>query len=210
MRELDRRRAGRAPGAPYRPDAKGGGPTSLAGSLLVAMPGMGDPRFERAVVFLCAHSDDGAMGLMVNKPSADVGFADLARQLEIPRGEASREIAVHVGGPVELGRGFVLHSADWDSGESTLHIGGRFGMTATIDVLQALVAGDGPRDALLALGYAGWGAGQLELEIAGNGWLTVPASREIVFALPDARKWGGALAALGVDPVSLSAVGGRA
>ena len=184
--------------------------TDLTGRLLIAMPSMGDPRFERAVVFLFAHSEDGAMGVIVNKPSEDVDFAEMARQLKLKRSEAGRTIPVHVGGPVEPARGFVLHSADYRAPEGTLECGGRFGMTATKDVLADIAIGAGPKDAILALGYAGWGPGQLEGEIARNGWLTADAESGIVFEAENGEKWSAALATLGIDPIVLSAQGGRA
>ncbi len=183
----------------------------LAGKFLIAMPGMGDPRFARAVVLICAHSGDGAMGLIVNKPTPDLSFAALLDQLEIPRKGAGRDIRVHFGGPVERGRGFVLHSPDYHAaGGGTMAVGGGFGMTATQDVLAALARGRGPQEALLALGYAGWGPGQLEGEIARNDWLTADAARDLVFGTEDAAKWAYALRRIGVDPVSLSATAGRA
>ncbi len=181
----------------------------LTGSLLIAMPGMEDARFERAVIFVCAHSEDGAMGLTVNKPSADMTLRDLAEHLELPV-EGCREVEVHMGGPVEPGRGFVLHSPEWDGDVSTKRVGERFAMTATRDVLEAMAAGAGPERALVTLGYAGWSEGQLEDELAGNGWLTVPASPRLVFGLPDDAKWVAALAVLGVEPGSLSGAAGRA
>lgn len=184
---------------------------NLSGKLLIAMPGMGDPRFERSVVFLCAHSDDGAMGLIVNKPAPDLTFDQLLRQLEIPLpDDPARAIRVHFGGPVEHVRGFVLHSADYGGQGTTLQIDDRFGMTATLDVLQAIARGDGPQSSLLALGYAGWGPGQLESEILRNGWLTCDASPDLVFSASDDTKWSRALNTIGVDPVSLSAAAGRA
>lgn len=182
----------------------------LSGKLLIAMPGMGDPRFDRSVVFLCAHSEDGAMGLIVNKPTTDLSFAALLRQLKIPLADRSRDIRVHFGGPVEHGRGFVLHTADYGGSETTLQVDDRFGMTATLDILEAIAQGQGPAESLLALGYAGWGPGQLESEIAQNGWLTADASVDLVFDANDGRKWGRALAVLGIDPLTLSAAAGRA
>lgn len=182
----------------------------LAGQLLISMPGMRDPRFARAVVFVCEHSEKGTMGLVVNKPSEDVSFDELAQHLDVELPEGGCDLGVHVGGPVEPGRGFVLHSADYDRSEATLHVGRRFGMTATIDVLREIAEGAGPRRALLALGYAGWSPGQLESEIAANCWLTAEAAPEIVFDRPAPEKWGAALAALGVDPTGLSAAAGRA
>ncbi|MFZ5708382.1 MAG: YqgE/AlgH family protein [Pseudomonadota bacterium] len=182
----------------------------LSGKLLVAMPGMGDPRFEKAVVFLCAHSAEGAMGLIVNKPAPELSFADLLKQLKIPRSERSRDIRVHFGGPVEHGRGFVLHSGEYRGSEATLQVAGDFGMTATVDILEAIARGEGPRDLLLALGYAGWGPGQLEAEILANGWLTSESDPGLVFSDDNAGKWTAAVRAIGVDPLVLSAVAGRA
>lgn len=140
----------------------------LAGQILIAMPGMADPRFDRSVILICAHSSEGAMGLIVNKPMEDLLFADLLQQLSIPRAAKGRDIRVHMGGPVDRGRGFVLHSADWATEKATLAVPGGLGMTATLDILEALAKGDGPKSALLALGYSGWGPGQLESEIARN------------------------------------------
>ncbi len=181
----------------------------LTGSLLIAMPGMADARFERAVIFVCAHSEGGAMGLTVNKPSADMALRDLAEHLNLPvRG--CPDVEVHMGGPVEPGRGFVLHSPDWDGDVSTKRVGEAFAMTATRDVLEEMAAGAGPKRALVALGYAGWSGGQLEGELAGNGWLVAPPTPRLVFDLPDEAKWAAALAVLGVDPGGLSAAAGRA
>ncbi|MEM8582581.1 MAG: YqgE/AlgH family protein [Pseudomonadota bacterium] len=182
----------------------------LSGKLLIAMPGMGDPRFDLSVVYICAHSEDGAMGLIVNKPTPEVRFEDLLEQLNIDKGDAARKISVHYGGPVETGRGFVLHSADYDSNSSTLLVDSRIGMTATLDVLEDLAAGRGPIQCFLALGYAGWGPGQLEDELQRNGWLTCDADTGLVFEVPATKKWQSALEVLGIDPLLLSATGGRA
>ncbi len=182
----------------------------LSGKLLVAMPGMGDPRFEKAVILICAHSAGGSMGLIVNKPAPGVDVVDLLEQLNIPKAEAGRDIRVHFGGPVEHGRGFVLHSGDYATNDSTLKVGDRFGMTATLDVLEELASGRGPETALLMLGYSGWGPGQLEEEILRNGWLTCDATPDLVFALDSSRKWSKALGSLGIDPTGLSAAAGRA
>lgn len=182
----------------------------LDGKLLIAMPLMGDPRFERSVIYVCVHSDDGAMGLIVNKPATDLKFGDLLEQLEIETPDPSREIRVHFGGPVEHGRGFVLHSTDYESSDATLKVDDRFGMTATLDILEDISNGSGPNSCLLALGYAGWGPGQLEGEIQANGWLTCDASPEIVFDKGDEGKWEAALATLGISPSFLSAAGGTA
>jgi putative transcriptional regulator len=182
----------------------------LTGKLLIAMPGMQDPRFEGSVILLCAHSDEGAMGLIVNKPKPELKFEDLLSQLDIPHAPGSRDVQVHFGGPVERGRGFVLHSSDYAADGVTMPIADRYGMTATQDVLSALGRGEGPQRALLALGYSGWGAGQLEAEILRNDWLTAEASDDLIFATEDPSKWGAALRAMGVDPMGLSAQSGRA
>ncbi|MBV1903090.1 MAG: YqgE/AlgH family protein [Marinosulfonomonas sp.] len=184
--------------------------TDLTGKLLIAMPGMGDPRFDQSVIFLCAHSAEGAMGLIVNKPVPDLKMDDLLDQLEIPRGSGSRGIFAHFGGPVERERGFVLHSGDYDATGATMRVNAAYGMTATRDILAAITDGNGPAVSLLMLGYAGWGPGQLEQEIVHNGWLVSDATTEVVFEAQTATKWQAALKTLGVDPISLSATGGRA
>ncbi|MFN3661154.1 YqgE/AlgH family protein [Yoonia sp.] len=183
---------------------------SLAGKLLIAMPDMADPRFTRSVIYLCAHSEEGAMGLIINKPQGQISFADLLDQMEIPQAPDTRDIAVHFGGPVEHGRGFVLHSGDYQSRLGTLQAADGIGMTATMDVLEDIAAGRGPAQALLVLGYAGWGPGQLENEIRQNGWLTCDAHADIIFELANTDKWSGALKLLGIDPVLLSSSAGHA
>lgn len=185
-------------------------PAFLEGNLLIAMPGMGDLRFTRAVVFLCAHSAEGAMGLIVNKPAPDLRFHDLLTQLKIPLGDQVTDASVHFGGPVEHGRGFVLHTADYAVAGASLKVNASFAMTATIDILQDMARGGGPAQAILALGYSGWGPGQLETEIQANGWLIAPADAELVFGLRDGEKWEAALRKLSIDPRLLSAEGGRA
>ena len=182
----------------------------LDGKLLIAMPGMGDPRFEKSVILICAHSPEGAMGLIINRPARDLSFANLLDQLSIPRAPEGRDIRIHSGGPVERGRGFVLHSPDYTGGPATMRIGSDYGMTATLDILEALARGDGPARALLALGYSGWGPGQLEDEIRANGWLIADAPEDLVFSTDDAGKWMGALRGMGIDPLLLSAAAGRA
>ncbi|MFT3972334.1 MAG: YqgE/AlgH family protein [Amaricoccus sp.] len=184
--------------------------TFLDGQLLIAMPGMGDTRFERSVIFLCAHSAEGAMGLIVNKPAEDLSFTDLLGQLKIQPRVDVQDIRVHIGGPVEHGRGFVLHSSDYRVEESSLAVSSGFAMTATVDILQDIARGAGPARALLALGYAGWGPGQLESEIQANGWLTAPAEADLVFGHADPQKWGAALRSISIDPRLLSIEGGRA
>lgn len=182
----------------------------LTGQLLIAMPGMGDPRFDRSVVFLCAHSEEGAMGLIINKPAIDMVLGELLDQLDIACTSPACDRPVHFGGPVETQRGFVLHSTDYTSRLQTLDVGGAFGMTATQDVLEDIATGDGPERALVMLGYAGWGPGQLEGEIARNGWLTASATPKLVFGGGDTSKWIKALNTLGIDPLGLSGAAGRA
>lgn len=182
----------------------------LAGQILIAMPGMADPRFDHSVILVCAHSPDGAMGLILNKPLDELSFSGLLEQLGIPRAPHGRDIRVQFGGPVERGRGFVLHSSDWQAEGSTLEVPGGLGMTATLDILQALAQGGGPGEAMLALGYSGWGPGQLEAEIGRNDWLTSTAPEGLVFGADDAAKWSAALRGMGIDPLTLSAAAGRA
>lgn len=183
---------------------------SLKGRLLIAMPGMGDPRFERSVVYLCEHSDQGAMGLIVNKPLPEISFEELVEQLEIRSNGSGAELAVHFGGPVETGRGFVLHGAEYGNDATSLTVDDRFRMTATLDVLHDIANGTGPQRVLFALGYAGWGEGQLESELQDNGWLTADADPDVVFAGDDSGKWAAALRGIGVDAHGLSASAGRA
>jgi putative transcriptional regulator len=185
-------------------------PPFLDGQLLIAMPSMGDMRFARAVIFLCAHSEEGAMGLIVNKPAPELKFPELLRQLKIPAVAKLSDTRVHFGGPVEHGRGFVLHSSEYEVNGASLRVNAAFAMTATIDILQDIARGAGPSQAILALGYAGWGPGQLESEIQANGWLIAPADPDVVFGLRDADKWEGALRKISIDPSLLSAEGGRA
>lgn len=183
---------------------------NLTGRMLIAMPGMGDPRFAHSVVFLCAHSEEGAMGLIVNKAVDRMRVSDLLRQLSIRMERPENDGNVYFGGPVEGGRGFVLHSPDYRSDLSTLQVSQDFFMTATLDVLEQLAQGRGPERSLLALGYSGWGPGQLEGEIAGNGWLICDATPELVFDLANGEKWPEALGSIGVEPMSLSATAGHA
>lgn len=188
----------------------------LEGHLLVAMPSMTDPRFERSVIYLCAHSADGAMGIIVNRPKDDISFPDLLRQLDIiseddirlPETVESKR--VHVGGPVETGRGFVLHSSDWYLENSTLPIDGSISLTATLDILRAIAHDEGPKRSLLALGYAGWGSEQLEREIQDNGWLHCPADPAIVFDDDLDSKYSRALKTIGIDPAMLASEAGHA
>ncbi len=150
------------------------------------------------------------MGLIVNKPAVDLEFSDLLEQLDITPTQLFRPIEVHFGGPVEHGRGFVLHSKDYSTEGSTLQVNDQFGMTATLDILEDISHGEGPNSCLLALGYAGWGPGQLEEEIRANGWLTCDADAALIFSADNQAKWTGAIESLGIDPRLLSATGGSA
>lgn len=182
----------------------------LTGKLLIAMPGMGDPRFAHSVVFMCAHSPEGAMGLVINKPTGELQLSDLLEQLSISMGSEMLNRAVYFGGPVEGGRGFVLHERGYHSSISTMEVDDQFAMTATLDILEDLAQGRGPLKALIALGYAGWGPGQLEDEIAQNGWLTCDASLTLAFDTPHIHMWEAALKTLGIDALALSAEAGHA
>jgi putative transcriptional regulator len=183
---------------------------SLTGQLLVAMPQMMDPRFERSVVYICAHSEEaGAMGLVVNKLLQALTMDELFTHLKLEPARRNRSSPVHFGGPVEPGRGFVLHTAEYRE-ESTLAVCGDFAVTATLDILRAIGRGEGPQRSLLALGYAGWAPGQLDAEIQANGWLSVDADAELVFNDDDDGKWQRALAKLGVDLTMLSTDAGHA
>ena len=184
--------------------------SNLAGKLLVAMPGMGDPRFTHSVVYIGTHSEDGAMGLIINKPNPKLELKTLLGYLDIPTGPSTPNISVHFGGPVEQSRGFLLHSGEYMSDPDTVMINTDFAITATIEILRDLSQGSGPNTSLLALGYSGWAAGQLEAELLANGWLICDASFEIVFGLADADKWAKALGSLGIDPMMLSSQSGRA
>jgi putative transcriptional regulator len=182
----------------------------LTGKLLIAMPGMGDPRFEHSVVLMCKHGASGAMGLIVNKPAPDVSLADLLDQLDIDGQPEFSNAPLRFGGPVEGARGFVLHGNDYDSELHSMEISETFRMTATLDILEDIAVGRGPAKKLMLLGYSGWGPGQLEGEIAMNGWLTSDADLSLVFDTEDDDKWTGALQKLGIDPLTLSAAAGRA
>lgn len=182
----------------------------LTGKLLIAMPGMGDPRFERSVVFLCAHNPDGAMGLIVNNAAGDIRFADLLEQLSISVSPGVTLPEIQLGGPVEHGRGFVLHSAEYGASATTLQVDQVFGMTATLDVLEDIANGEGPNEYLLALGYSGWGPGQLEDELRQSAWLVGDTTPDLIFKVPAKRRWEAALRLNGIDVSVLSANGGTA
>ncbi|MCM2477787.1 YqgE/AlgH family protein [Rhizobium sp. CG5] len=187
----------------------------LDGQFLIAMPGMADSNFHRSVIYVCAHSAAGAMGFIINR-SQPVSFADVLQHLKLIDGQDAimlpdhtRRFPIQCGGPVESGRGFVLHSDDYLS-DSSIPVSDDISLTATLDIVRAISAGRGPRRATMMLGYAGWGAGQLEAEIAGNGWLNCPASEELIFDRSLDSKYERALALLGVSPAMLSMDAGHA
>src|SRR5689334_20863717 len=201
------------------PGKSGGGPKRgyLDGQMLIAMPAMGDERFSRSLIYVCAHSSEGAMGIVVNQPAGNIKFPDLLVQLDvIPAAELIQlprkagTVKVLKGGPVETGRGFVLHSADFFIENSTLPIDNGICLTATLDILKAIARGDGPASALLALGYAGWAPGQLEMEIQENGWLHCSADSELIFGGDNDGKYEKALRKLGIDLGMLSSEAGHA
>lgn len=181
----------------------------LTGQLLVAMPQMLDPRFAKSVIYMCAHTEDGAMGLVVNKPMDKISFPDLLDQLGLEPAARDSDLRVHFGGPVDSGRGFVLHTADYVQ-DATMVIDERVALTATTDILKDIADGQGPRNSLFALGYAGWGPGQLDGEIQANGWLSVVADDGLVFADDPDAAWTAALAKIGVTPSMLSGDAGHA
>jgi len=181
----------------------------MTGQLLVAMPQMRDPRFARSVIYMCAHSADGAMGLVVNRRVGSITFDDLLQQLNIGPNKRNDEIRVHFGGPVEQGRGFVLHSSDYLQ-TGSLRVDDQVALTATLDILKEMAAGGGPRKSLLALGYAGWGPGQLDAEIQANGWLSVSSDEALVFDADLEHKWERAIGKIGIDFSKLSGEAGHA
>ena len=181
----------------------------LPGQLLIAMPSMTDPRFEKSVIYMCAHNADGAMGLVINRAIDSLTFPELLEQLEIDSGSGGDQIRVLFGGPVEQARGFVLHSPDYIQ-DASLVVDDNVVLTATIDILRAIADGTGPNNCLLALGYAGWGAGQLDSEIKSNGWLSVDADEDLVFGCDLDEKWERAMTKIGIDPRMLSDAAGHA
>jgi putative transcriptional regulator len=194
MRQLQRKRQG----------PRGSG-HSLEGQLLIAMPSLTDKWFARSVVYMCAHSSKGAMGLIINQKAKNISFADLLSHLEIAKaaGVDADEAAghlVHIGGPVETARGFVLHSNDYADGTTTLTIDKGICLTATVDIVRAIARGRGPSQSILALGYASWSAGQLDGEFKSNDWLHCPADPELIFAPDLGTKYERAMAKLGIDP----------
>lgn len=180
----------------------------LTGQFLLAMPGIGDPRFDHAVIAMCMHDESGALGIGLGGEIAGLGFHDVLRQLSIDP-VAAPDCGVCIGGPVEPGRGFVLHSRDW-SGQDTVDVAGRWALSGMVDVLRAIAAGRGPTRWQVALGYAGWGAGQLEAEIQSNGWLHCEADPELLFDDGIDTKYQRALGKIGIDPAFLSREAGHA
>ena len=201
-----------------RKSRKGDNNGYLDGQFLVAMPAMADKRFARSVIYMCAHSGQGAMGLIINQRAPHISFSELLGQLSIAGGEdgaetpgsAVRDMDVHVGGPVETGRGFVLHTSDYFAADSTLPIDDGVSLTATLDILKAIAAGKGPDRAILALGYAGWRPGQLESEIAANGWLHCPPDIDLLFDRDIDQKYDRAMSKIGIDPSHLVSEAGHA
>lgn len=185
------------------------GESCLEGQLLIAMPSMNDPRFERAVIYICVHTPSGAMGVVINRLADNVSFVELLNQLDIETSRDGAAIRVHLGGPVETSRGLVLHSADYTQ-DATIMVGDNVALTASIDILRKLAVGSGPQNGLLALGYAGWGPGQLEQEIRSNGWLHVPADDQLLFDHHLDSKWDRALSKIGFDVSMLSVEAGNA
>jgi putative transcriptional regulator len=182
---------------------------SLSGQILIAMPSMQDPNFAHSVICLCAHSAEGAMGLVLNRGVQGITFDALLAQLKIEPAPPARRIRLIAGGPVDAGRGFVLHSTDWII-DSSLRVTEEVALTASVDILKALAEGGGPRQGILALGYAGWAPGQLEDEIQRNAWLNVTADEALIFGEDLDHKWRQALAKLKVDPLLLSGAAGHA
>ncbi|MES5483783.1 YqgE/AlgH family protein [Bradyrhizobium sp. INPA03-11B] len=205
--------AGRSPAV--GPDATDDG--YLDGQMLIAMPVMNDPRFERSVIYMCAHSSEGAMGIIVNRPAGSIDFPGLLVQLDIIEKsdqiqlpENAEMMKVMKGGPVDTGRGFVLHSSDFYIQDATLNIDDGISLTATVDILKAIAKGAGPKHAILALGYAGWAPGQLENEIQHNGWLHCDADPELIFGTDVDEKYARALRKIGIEAGMLSNDAGHA
>ena len=186
------------------------GESFLEGKLLIALPGMTDERFAQTVIYMCAHSAKGAMGIVINKPIPGLSFAEVLKQLQIETKPLIGEFPILYGGPVETGRGFVLHSGDYEGSDSTLPVSEDISLTATLDILRALAEGRGPKQALFALGYAGWAPGQVETEFQRNGWLHCQADPSLVFGVDPEAKWRTALQRLGIGPSGLVADAGRA
>jgi putative transcriptional regulator len=184
------------------------GPAYLSGQFLLAMPGMADPRFERAVIAMCSHDENGALGIGLGRIVPRISFHNLLEQLDIAPGVAP-DVPIHLGGPVEPQRGFLLHTLDW-GGQESLQVSDRWALTATLDILRAIAEGRGPTRWIAALGYAGWGEGQLEGELCGNGWFTTPGNDELLYDCDVNSRWETAFRSAGVDPRLLTAGFGTA
>ncbi|MGQ0559722.1 MAG: YqgE/AlgH family protein [Sphingosinicella sp.] len=183
-------------------------PPFLSGQLLLAMPGIGDPRFEKAVIAMCVHDENGALGLGLGRVIPKLGLHELLKQLGVDPGKAP-DAPIHLGGPVEPQRGFVIHSQDW-SGTESVHVGQRWVLSATLDILKAIAAGKGPARWVAALGYAGWGPGQLEEEMGRHGWFVTPGKDEHLFDCDAGERWSAAFQSAGVDPRLLATGSGTA
>jgi putative transcriptional regulator len=183
-------------------------PPFLTGQILLAMPGIGDPRFERAVIAMCVHDENGALGIGLGRIVPRIGFHDLLRQLDIDPGVAP-DVAIHLGGPVEPQRGFLIHSLDW-GGQESIQVHDRWALSATLDILKAIAGGKGPSRWLVALGYAGWGAGQLEQELCGNGWFAAEGSDALLYECDVDHRWAAGFQSAGIDPRLLTADFGTA
>jgi putative transcriptional regulator len=183
-------------------------PRFLSGQLLLAMPGIGDPRFEKAVIAMCVHDENGALGIGLGRIVPRITFHALLKQLDIDPGVAP-DVPIHLGGPVEPQRGFLLHSPDW-GGQESVGVAGRWTLTATLDILKAIAEGRGPTRWIAALGYAGWGAGQLEQELCGNGWFPTPGDERLLYECDVNSRWAAAFQSAGVDPRLLTADFGTA
>jgi putative transcriptional regulator len=183
-------------------------PPFLSGQLLLAMPGIGDPRFEKAVIAMCVHDENGALGIGLGRIVPRISFHDLLGQLDIAPGVAP-DVPIHAGGPVQPQRGFLLHSTDW-GGEESIQVGDRWTLTATLDILRAIAEGRGPTRWIAALGYAGWQSGQLEEELRGNGWFVTPGSDDLLYDCDVDNRWSAAFRSAGVDTRMLTADFGTA
>jgi putative transcriptional regulator len=180
----------------------------LTGQFLLAMPGIGDPQFEHAIIAICSHDEEGAMGIGIGATIDGVGLHALLHQFKIDPGEAP-DVPVHFGGPVEPRRGFVLHSTDWQ-GQDTIDVAGRWALSGTIDVLRAIAEGTGPSDWLVALGYAGWGEGQLDEEMTRHGWFSMRGETDLIYSIETEARWQTGFAAAGIDPRMLASSTGTA
>jgi putative transcriptional regulator len=183
--------------------------TWLTGQLLIAMPAMPDARFSRSVIYICSHGPNGTMGLVLNRLFGNSGFRTLLEQLNIAPSIRTPDLPVHYGGPVETGRGFVLHSCDYQR-DGTVRIDDNISLSATVEILQAIADGDGPERVLMTLGYTGWGAGQMEAEMMPNSWITAPADDALLFGGDLETKWERSLAKIGISPMLLSGEAGHA